>query len=51
MVFEERKKWDSMATRGGVAIERNDKKHQYRKVPIVFRQRGYYTPIIGLFGN
>jgi len=51
MVFEERKKWNNVATRGGVAIERNEKKHQYRKVPILFSQRGYYTHIIGLFGN
>jgi len=31
MLFEERKKWNKVATRGGVAIERNEKKHQYKE--------------------
>ena len=37
MVFEERKKWNSMTIRGGVEIEGDEKKHRYRKVPIVLR--------------
>jgi hypothetical protein len=32
MVSEERKEWNSVATTGAVAIERNEKKYQYRKV-------------------
>jgi len=47
-VFKERYKWNSEATSRVVAVERNDKQHRQRKVPIMFRWRGY---VIGLFGD
>ena len=34
------KKWNSVATSRGVAIERNKKKHRQSKVPIMFGWRG-----------
>jgi hypothetical protein len=37
MAFKERKECNSMATSRGVAIERNEKEHQLKKVPILLR--------------
>jgi hypothetical protein len=37
MMFKERKKQNCAATSRGVAIERNEKKHRYRKMPIMVR--------------
>jgi len=39
MMFKERKKQNSVATSRGVAIEKNEKKHRYRKMPIIVRCR------------
>jgi hypothetical protein len=39
MMFKEKTKQNSVATSRGVAIERNEKKHIYRKMPIMVRCR------------
>ena len=41
MVFKERKKCNSVATGSGVTIERNEKKHKYRKFPILLGWRNF----------
>jgi hypothetical protein len=51
MLFKERKNWNSVVASWCVKVGRNYKKHRSRKMPILFRRRGYTTHTTGIIRN